>query len=31
MALRTDELVVDFIDSDAVKVAASKAKILTMD
>lgn len=31
MQLRTDSLVVEFIDVDAVKVAASKAKILTMD
>ena len=31
MALRIDELVVDFIDADAVKVACTKPKILTMD
>lgn len=31
MALRTDSRVVDFIDMDAVKVAAAKQKILTLD
>ena len=31
MALRTDERVVDFIDVDAVKVAAQKPKVLTLD
>lgn len=31
MALRTDERVVDFIDSNAVKVASAKTKILTLD
>ena len=31
MALRTDEKIVDFIDVDAVKVAALKDKILTLD
>lgn len=31
MSLRTDERVVDFIDVDAVKVAAAKDKILTLD
>jgi len=31
MQLRTDELVVEFIDAEAVKVAAAKPKILTMD
>lgn len=31
MALRTDNRVVDFIDLDAVKVAAAKQKVLTLD
>lgn len=31
MALRTDQRVVEFIDLDAVKVASSKQKILTLD
>lgn len=31
MQLRTDPLVVEFIDSDAVQVVSSKNKILTMD
>lgn len=31
MQLRTDKLVVDFIDVDAVKVAAVKPKTLTLD
>jgi len=29
--LRTDPMIVDFIDAEAVKVAAIKPKILTMD
>lgn len=31
MQLRTDQLVVEFIDTDAVKVVSQKNKILTMD
>ena len=31
MQLRTDKLVVDFIDSDAVKVASAKPKTMTLD
>jgi len=31
MALRTDERVVDFIDTDAVKLANERSKILTLD
>lgn len=31
MALRTDERIVDFIDLDAVKVAAARPKVLTFD
>ena len=31
MALRTDQRVVEFIDLDAVKVASSKQKVLTLD
>jgi hypothetical protein len=31
MALRTDSRVVDFIDTDAVRVAGAKQKILTLD
>lgn len=31
MQLRTDDLVVEFIDVDAVKVAAAKPKTLTLD
>jgi hypothetical protein len=31
MALRTDEEVVNFIDQEAVKTAAEKPKILTLD
>jgi hypothetical protein len=31
MVLRTDERIVDFIDLDAVKVAAAKPKMLTFD
>lgn len=31
MALRTDERVVDFIDIEAVRVAAARSKVLTLD
>ena len=31
MALRTDERVIDFIDVDAVKVASTKSKLMTLD
>ena len=31
MALRTDDRIVDFIDMDAVKVAAARPKVLTFD
>jgi hypothetical protein len=31
MVLRTEEQIVDFIDLDAVKVAATKPKVLTFD
>ena len=31
MQLRTDQLVVEFIDTDAVKIVSQKNKILTMD
>jgi hypothetical protein len=31
MELRTDELVVEYIDVEAVNVAAAKPKILTLD
>lgn len=31
MALRTDERVVDFIDLEAVRVAAARSKVLTLD
>lgn len=31
MALRTDDRIVDFIDMDAVKVAAVRPKVLTFD
>lgn len=31
MALRTDEIVVDFIDAEAIKVANGKKTVLTLD
>jgi hypothetical protein len=31
MQMRTEQLIVDFIDVDAVKVASSKQKVLTLD